>query len=101
VTSLEKALNQIGRYRNLTQLVKRLEREGIKGIPCSSGECPISVYLTQQVGNGVIVDGRSAWEELDYYNRHPLSPILRNFIHKFDTHQYPQLKRIEDENDSN
>lgn len=71
-----------------------LYKRGVTGTPKSACECPVSTYLTAQIGGyEVVTISTSTCAEVGHAltDNLPFSKSVTDFILKFDAGMYPEL----------
>lgn len=75
-----------------------LTEMGIDGIPCVSGDCPLSNYLKRELGGPAVYISQTdicvVTNDGDVYHVEP-TEFTRTFVNQFDMGQMPALERPE------
>lgn len=94
MVTVEAALKQLP--ESWQGICKRFEAEGVRGQPHDCYQCPLSRWLTQQIGLRVLVGEYKAREE-ESCRQWELTEEQQAFVRLFDQGEFPKLEMIDED----
>lgn len=88
------ARDKLAGFQSADELAGFLMDEGIKGRRQMSNSCAIAVWMKKTTGVSVGVSMTELWEDHYTPRVQPIkhNEVLKDFVVKFDNHQYPELE---------